>query len=202
MPSRWWYALAAVLLGISVPGFTVADMSFLQRWPQAMQEFSDHIAAMCRVAAVPGASEIVLQEPGEYFVFLEGLTDEQKEQSDPPGLDVVLETAAGERVPMNSVWRRTTYTLVHSGISVWSFQVTAPGPYRVIIADPAGSAETHWVLAFGRDLKSRILQLLAAGAWPLVWMAGIAAAVVIAAVTYFRRRDTAASATAGDRDLS
>lgn len=200
MPSRWWYALAAVLLSISVPGYTVADLSFLQRWPQAMQEFSDHIAAMCRVAAVPGATEIVLQEPGEYFVFLEGLTDEQKEHSDPPGLDVVLETPAGERVPMDSVWRRSSYSLVYSGISVWSFQIAEPGPYKVVVGDPVGSAEAHWVLAFGKDLKTKILQLLAAAAWPLVWITGIAAAVVIAAVTYFKRRDTAVPVAAGDRD--
>jgi hypothetical protein len=180
--NRLAYALAALIFGVSLIGYTIAGVSFTQMTGVRLQEIGDAVTAMPRVP-VPGQSDIQLPEAGEYTIFYEAPSGQTG--SEPPELQIEMKAEDGGVVQIHPTEQRISYEFDRSGVSVHQFQVSRPGRYQVVARYPEGGADTPAVLAFGMGLGSRIEDAVGHGGWWLLWTVGITIAVVIAALTYF-----------------
>lgn len=183
MRNRLAYALAAIIFGVSLIGYIDAGVTVSH---QHLQKIGEAISAMPR-ASIPGESDVRLPDPGEYTIFYERPSGQTG--NDPPEMRIELLTEDGGLVQTRSVEQKTTYEFDSSGVSVQTFHVSRPGVYRVVAAYPEGSGEPPAVLAFGTGLDKQISEAVGTGVRWLLWSAGIAAAVAIAALTYFRQPD-------------
>jgi hypothetical protein len=180
------YTLAALIFGASLIGYTVTGVTFSQSY-ERLEEISEAIAAMPR-ASLPGESDIYLPDPGEYTIFFEAPSNQTGNAS--PELRIELLSEDGRLVQTHRAETRISYEFDPSGVSAYTVQISRPGDYRVMAAYPEGSSEPPAVIAFGMGLDRRISEAVVPGVWWLLWSAGIAVAVVIAALTYFRRPDS------------
>lgn len=83
----------------------------------------------------------------------------------------------------------------HSGKSVFAFDITAPGRYRLSVAYSGGRGEPQTVIAVGRGFLGRLIGTIF-GAIGSVF-AGFIAALVLVLTTYFGRRKMLRAAQAG-----
>lgn len=185
MRARIAYALAALIFGVSLIGYTATGLTVGQIY-ERLEEISGVVRAMPR-APIPGEADVHLPDPGEYTIFFEAPAGQTG--NDPPELRIEVSAEDGGPVQTRSAVTKVSYELELSGVSVRTFQITRPGVYRVVAAYPEGSGESPAVLAFGMGLDRRINDALVPGIWWLVWFAGIAVATTIAALTYFRQPD-------------
>jgi hypothetical protein len=180
---RLAYALAALIFGPSLIGYTVTGNTVSQT-NERLQEFAEVIRALPR-ASIPGESDVQLSDGGEYTIFFERSSSQMG--TDPPELRIELLGEDGVLVQPRNAEKRINYEFDRWGVSAYTVQISRPGGYRVMASYPEGSDEPPAELVFGMGIDRRISEAVGQGAWWLFWHAGIAVAVVIAALTYFRR---------------
>jgi hypothetical protein len=179
MAGRAGYVLAAICLlaGLAVAGWL------------GWSAFAALQNALTRVV-VPGTSTLTLDQPGNYTIFHEA-------ESVVDGKLYSVQTISGLRVTMTSEdgtpidvvvpGMSSSYAIGgHSGQSVLSFDIAAPGRYRLTAAYADGRTEPKTVLAVAHAFFGRLI-LAIFGAIGSVF-AGFAAALAFGLTTYFRRR--------------
>lgn len=179
-PSRKGYVFAGVVLLVGVIAF--GAILYLGLRGLSMQR-----------VVVPGADELVLDEPGRYTIYHESrsvMDGRVYDVADVAGLTVELVSVeTGESVPLDAPGANTTYDLRgRSGRGVLTFEVDRPGAYRLSADYPArGGPET--VLAVGKGLGTRIAMTVAGAI--AVGLGSFLLAGAIAVVTFIRRRRAA-----------
>jgi hypothetical protein len=177
-PTRWWYAVALVIL---VAGFALAGLFVFDRLTRATD-------ALTRVD-VPGEAQLPL-EAGDYTIFheLQPSTDGVVAgTSDLEGLVLGLSGPDGAAVTLEAYGASGSYSVGgRTGRAVMSFTASEAGDYRLVAAYPDGADAPRGVLAIGKGFVEGILTTVF-GALGIVLGAG-AVAVVIAIRTFLRRR--------------
>ncbi len=187
-PRRLWY-LAAVLAALA--GFAGGALFGYTKLDALTRELTQIV--------VPGEAVLTL-EPGRYTIFHEyqSLVDGRLYSgTDVSGLLVrVVPSDGGEPLAVTPPGTASSYELGgRAGRSVLTFDVTKPGSYRLVAGYPQGEAASQAVLAVGRETTGRIVWLVF-GAIGIIFL-GVAAAVLIAVMTYRRRRDAKRSEETG-----
>jgi hypothetical protein len=180
MTSRAWYVVAAALFLAGGAGAGWALWTGL----------SGIGASLVRVT-VPGSTELTLEAPGAYTIFHEQDSVIGGHFTSVPslaGLTVtVTDEASGAKLPVKSPSMNMTYSIGgHDGVAVLAFDAAHPGRYRLAAIYDDGRTEPKTVLAVDLGFLTRLLRTIAlafgaAGA-------GTLAALVIALLTFFRRR--------------
>jgi len=187
-PSRWWYLLAGAIVLAGFAGMA----AFIFPRLQAMND------ALIQVV-VPGETEMTLDKPGTYTIFHEERSvvgDRVYVSDNISGLRVTVTSAStGKQVPVGPTALSETYTLgSRSGKSIFAFDITEPGAYRLAADYEDGRAQPQAVLAVGHGFLSSLL-LTVFGSLGIVF-ACIAAAVAIV-ISVWRRRAAAVRDGAG-----
>jgi hypothetical protein len=180
MPGRIWYLVAFVVFALGVVGAVFFAMSRL----------SDLQNALTRVI-VPGESVVTLSEPGTYTLFheLSGTLDGVVySASDISGLRVSLESVdTGEAVELRRPTASTSYDMGgSSAVGIFAFTIETPGDYRLSATYADGRAKPQAILSMASGFISKLVATIL-GAVGLVFGA-IALAIVIAVLTFLRRR--------------
>jgi hypothetical protein len=140
---------------------------------------------------VPGSVELALDEPGTYTIFHEAdsVVDGRLYSVQSIGGLQLTVTAAGDgkTVPITDPTISSSYTIgSHSGKSVWGFNITQPGRYRLTAAYPGGQSEPQTVLTIWRGFVGGLVRMIL-GAVGCALL-GFALALALVLTTYFRRR--------------
>jgi hypothetical protein len=212
-PSRWYYALAAFIVVAGIALFISTLMSGLGSLGNDLQQ-----------VVVPGSSDIMLSEVGEYTIFYENQTVVNgriySTDEDIPGLQIeVKNKTTGLEIATYQPSGSFSYSIGgRSGRSVLAFDVEQPGIYVISGAYPegqegtaghngsdgaaraaraAGSVGPEAVLAVGHGITGSIISGVL---YPLIIFFGsIAAAAVIAILTYLKRQEAAKRAEEDER---
>jgi hypothetical protein len=181
VPSRWWYALAAVvmLLGTALIALGVA-------WPLVAMARGFEVGQR---VLVPGASVIRLDEPGDYTVYHEHVVrDGAPLLSGTSTLACSLVSrATGREIPLKAPSVSMSYAVSgRSGVAVWCFHAPQAGDYELTGRYPDGAKGAGPItLTVGRDtLRQALVGVflflpLGAGHWVV--------ALVIFVVAFARR---------------
>lgn len=180
MPSRIGYFLAPlpVVVGIVVAGLLVWHL--LGGLQNAMTRF-----------VAPGTTVVTLDRPGSYTIFHEAesvVDGKVYSAQNISGLRVVVAAeAGGAAVAVSAPKVNSSYSIGgHSGKSILSFDVAAPGRYRLTASYADGRAGPQTVLAVGGGFLARLLATVL-GALGAVF-AGFLGALALVLITYIRRR--------------
>ena len=178
-PGRVWYVVAVL---VALAGFAGAGV-------RVYANLGDLTRGMVQVV-VPGEAEMAL-EPGRYTIFHEyqsSVDGRIYSGTDVTGLLVrVVPVDGGTPLTLDQLGVTTSYDLGgRSGRSVLAFDVARAGDYRLVAGYPEGEAKSQAVLAVGRGVAGRILSLVFTALG--IAFLGVAVAVVIAVITYRRRR--------------
>ncbi|TFG85630.1 MAG: hypothetical protein E4H18_05220 [Hyphomicrobiales bacterium] len=178
-PGKIWY-LAAGLAALA--GFVLAGFFGYAKLVDLTRELTQIV--------VPGEAVLTL-EPGHYTIFHEyqSLVDGRLYSgTDVSGLQVRVAPAdGGEPLALEQPGASSSYELGgRAGRSVLVFEVTQAGQYRLAAGYPQGEEKSQAVLAVGRETTGRILSLVFSVVG--IIFLGVAAAVLIAVMTYRRRR--------------
>jgi hypothetical protein len=189
MKSKAGYFLAPIpaILGLALAGWLVwTEIGALQN-------------ALIRMV-VPDSSVLTLDEPGTYTIYHEADSVVDGKLYSAPniaGLSVnVTAEANGQAIAVVVPGFSSSYSIGgHSGKSVFAFDITAPGRYRLSAAYSGGRGEPQTVIAVGRGFFGRLIGTIF-GAIGSVF-AGFIAALVLVLTTYFGRRKMLREAQAG-----
>jgi hypothetical protein len=181
-PSRAWYWLAGALV---VGAVVLAAVGLVL----GLTSFDRRIEEMQRVP-LPGTGEVSFTEAGRYGLYYEGVGAGEDEV---PAFTVSLVPVdGGEGVPIDGHRGTATYSVGdRSGTQVASFEIDSPGRY-VLQADVEGTAVGPAELAVGRGLVRSIAGplLVAFGGALILFLLGVALALVVALRRHSRRRPT------------
>jgi hypothetical protein len=178
-PGRVWY-VAAVLVALA--GFALAGY-------RVYSNIGDLMSGLDQVV-VPGQADLAL-EPGRYTIFHEyqsTVDGRIYSGTDVSGLLVrILPAGGGEPLTLDQPGATSSYELGgRAGRSVLAFEVPKAGEYKLVAVYPEGEEKPQAVLAVGRGMTGRILTLVFS-ALVIVFLS-VAAAALIAVITYRRRR--------------
>jgi hypothetical protein len=180
MTSRAWYGIA-VLVFVASAGCAAWIL-----W-SALGGIGDTVVRV----VVPGVVTLDLDEPGSYTIFHESrsvIDGVLYTSENVNGLRVTLRAeGSGKPVTIARPTMSSRYSISgHEGVSILSFDIAEPGRYRLSAAydDAAGRGRT--VLAIEHGFVARLLRTIAATI--ATGLFGLIAAVVIAAITFARRR--------------
>jgi len=189
-PSRLWYlaAVLAVLAGFA--GGALLGYSKLETFTRGMQRI-----------VVPGEAVLTL-EPGHYTIFHESesmIDGRIYSGTDVSGLEVSVGPVRGGRaLALKPPGMTSSYEIGgRAGRSVLAFDVAQPGAYRLVAGYPQGEAKSKAVLAVGQETAGGILSLVLS-VIGIIFL-GVAIAVLIAVMTYRRRRAALAPEQKGTR---
>lgn len=179
MPGRIWYVVAVL---VALAGF--ASAGFL-----IYSKLGDLTTGMVQVV-VPGEKVLAL-EPGHYTIFHEyqsTVDGRIYSGTDVTGLTVrLVPVDGGAPLALEEPSVTSSYDLGgRSGRSVLTFDVAEPGDYRLIAGYPDGEEKSQAVLAVGQGTTEAIVSLVFSALG--IAFAGVIAAVIIAVITYRRRR--------------
>jgi hypothetical protein len=188
MPGRIWYWLAAAVLAAGLAGAALFLLPRLARIEEGLLQ-----------VVVPGSTDLALAESGRYTIFHEprsvvGGTLYHVE--DISGLTVTLHALPAMRaVPLTSPFAQSSYSFgARAGNSIFSFEIEAPGDYRLTAGYVDGRAGPATVLALGQGFVGRLLTTVFGTIG--IGLGGLGAATAIAVVTLLKRR-SALRAAAG-----
>lgn len=188
LPSRWWYAVAAMVV---FAGFAGMGGYLLPR----LNSFGESLMR----TVVPGEATLTLSEPGTYTIFHEerSVVDGQLYVSDTiSGLRVSVQAMpSDEKIAVLPATMSESYSLgSHTGRSAFTFDIAKPGQYRLTAGYDDGRGEPKVVLAIGHNFLSNLIQTIL-GALAIAFGA-IAAAIVIVVVVAQKRSAASAINTA------
>ncbi len=214
-PSRWYYALAAFVVLAGIALFISTLMSGLGNLGNDLQQ-----------VVVPGSSDIMLSEVGEYTIFYENQTVVNgriySTDEDIPGLQIeVKNKTTGLEIATYQPRGSFSYSIRgRSGRSVLAFNIEQPGIYIISAAYPEGQDSTaeltgptgparaakaarpvgpEVVLAVGHGITGNIISGVL---YPLmIFFGSIAVAAVIAILTYLKRQEAAKRAKEDERRI-
>lgn len=180
-PSRWYYALAALVLVAGIASWVLLLVG-------GLGSFADSLTQV----VVPGKHDIALAEPGVYTVFYEhesvvgGRVYATGERL--PGLQVTLASrATGAPVVLSRASTSARYSLGgRSGVSLLEFRIEQAGSFELSAWYPGPDGGPEVVLAVGRGFTTRLLGTILGSLG--IFFGSAAAAVAIAAVTFVKRR--------------
>ncbi|MGH8874121.1 MAG: hypothetical protein ACRDVM_02555, partial [Acidimicrobiia bacterium] len=147
----------------------------------------------------PGQAEIVLDEAGAHTIFHEyrSTVDGRVFVADPQpsGLVVRVEAPSGDALQLSPPSGNFEYNLGgRSGIAVLTFDAPSPGRYLLAAGYPEGAVEPQVVLAVGGRLGGTLARSVGVGIG--VPLASFLLGVLIAVVTFIKRRRAKEAATA------
>jgi len=151
-PSRWFYALAALVFIGGWVGLGVILFMRLRGTERRLQQ-----------VVVPGRAEITLPDVGNYTVFYEYKSVVgSKIYSTAPELSglecTVISKATGAKVPLSVAAMTSSYEFgSRAGTSVFDFNIHDPGAYELSAAYSEGHAGPEVVLAVGHDFLASLL---------------------------------------------
>jgi hypothetical protein len=139
---------------------------------------------------VPGETEIRLNEPGTYTIFhehqstFEGRVYNVENIS---GLEITVRPSVGGAALPLKGGTATNYSVgSRSGRSLFQFEVTASGAYRVAGTYPTGRQQPQTVLAIDRGFVGELLLTIFGGL--AIAFGSMAIAIVMIVVVFIRRR--------------
>ncbi len=186
-PGRIWYFVAAAVLVI---GAAAAVAWVAMQLPKLNDKLIQVV--------VPGEATLRLTEAGTYTIFHErtSVVDGRVYASDSlSGLRISLRNERGERVSLSSPQMSSTYNFSgRSGVAVFTFEVAQPGAYRLSAAYDNARSGPRAVLAVGAGFLGALFSIVF-GALGFA-LGGVAAAVIIAAIVFVKRRRASRVATA------
>lgn len=182
-PGRIWYAVAVLAALCGFAGAILVGYTKLK----------DVTGSLTQIV-VPGGAVLTF-EPGHYTIFHEyqSVVDGRiYSGTDISGLLVqVVPTDGGQPVALGQPGVSSTYEFGgRAGQSVFAFDVTKAGEYRLAASYPEGRREPQAVLAVGQGTAWRIVSLVLSAIG--LALLGVAAGVLIAVMVYRRRRATLA----------
>lgn len=152
-PSRWYYALAAVVLVIGVVGMVALLLS-------GLADLEGHLQRVI----LPGRHELTLAEPGGYTVFLEhqSVMEGRVYSTDARSLSnlkvTLISARSGDAIPLEPPAAKSTYSMGgRSGVSVLRFEIESPGPYVLTGRYPSGAKGPEAVFAVGHGFLGKLL---------------------------------------------
>lgn len=179
-PSRWYYALAALIF---LAGATLSAwflFSSLTSMGSQLQQFS-----------APGSAELLLENSGEYTIFFEEETyfngTFYSAEQNVSGLRLeVKERDSGQKLPLYSPAGSFTYSLGgRTGRSIAAFTVDRPGAYELSASYKDQGPEV--VLAVGGGLSRSIFHDVLA--FLGLFMGSMAVAAALSLSTYRKRQE-------------
>jgi hypothetical protein len=180
-PGRGWYILACALVFAALAAMGIFIFA----------RISGIGASLTRVV-VPGQAELRLDKTGDYTIFHEyrSVVDGRVYYAvSLSGLRVTVTAPDGSALALTSPRATSRYNVSgRSGVSVFAFNVAAPGTYRLTAFYEDGRSEPRTVLAVGSGFVGSIL-LTVLGAF-LIMIVGVGAGVALG-VTVYRRRQRA-----------
>lgn len=183
-PSKWWYAAAVI---IALAGFAGAAQYMIPRLASLSE-------TLIRLVA-PGEIDLTLKEPGTYTIFHEkrSVIDGRLYTSNTiSGLHVSVRSAqTNQEIPVVPASITETYTFgSYAGTSVFTFETTEPGGYRLVANYEDGRTEPRVALAIGHNFLGNLLMLIF-GTLAIVFGSIAVAAAIIVIVA--QKRATAAN---------
>ena len=168
--------------GLAVSGFLTAS---------CVRDFIAMRDDLTRVV-VPGEGDVTFAGAGKYTIFYESRSEvagrRYATSEDVPSLQVTLVSrTTGEQASLTPVGPKYQYTVGgYQGRAILDARIDQPGTYELSASYPSGARGPQIVLAVGRNvLREGLLRLAAAGA---IFVAGTGIAVLIAVLTFVRRR--------------
>lgn len=180
-PSRWYYLLSPVVIGLGVALFFFITFTGLSGIPERLSQIE-----------APGTREMTFSEAGKYTIFYEHrsvmggkIYDTGENLS---GLwCTVVSKETNAPVPLTQPSVSTSYTVgSRSGVAVLEFNIERPGVYQMSAEYPDKSDGQRVVLAVGQGVTGRIAATVIIGLAALFGSIGLA--LVIAVVTFVKRR--------------
>ena len=183
-PGRIWY-LVAVLAALA--GFVGAGLLVYSK-------LEGLVGSLTQIV-VPGGAVLKL-EPGHYTIFHEyrsTVDGRVYSGTDVSGLRVqVVPAGGGEPLAIEQPSVSSNYELGgRAGRAVLVFDVTKPDEYRLGADYREGAEKPQAVIAVGSGIVGRIVSLVLSAIG--IAFLGVAAGVLIAVLTYRRRREAVAS---------
>ena len=180
-PSRWYYLLSLVIVGLGLALFFFITYAGLSGIPDKLTQLE-----------APGTTEMTFREPGKYTIFYEHKSvmggrvyDTGENLSGLWCTMVSKETNAP--VPLTQPSVSASYTVGNrAGTAVMEFNIERAGVYQLYAEYPERSDGQRVVLAVGQGVTGRIAATVVGGL--AVVFGSIGLAVIIAAVTFVRRR--------------
>jgi hypothetical protein len=179
-PSRWFYALSALILVIGIVSFIFLIMD-------SMKSIEKSLARI----AVPGKYDINLAEKGKYSIFYEyqSMIGNKVYQTGPaiPKLRCNIRSKkTGQPVAFSSPSGNYSYSFGKSGVAVLEFTVNEPGAYEIAGWYPEGQTGQEVVLAIGKGFQKKLMTTIFSG---IALLGGsVVLALVIFVVILMKRR--------------
>ncbi|MGD0698121.1 MAG: hypothetical protein ABSB82_25175 [Terriglobia bacterium] len=178
-PSRWFYALAALVFVGGWVGFGVILFTRLRGTERKLLQ-----------VVVPGRAEITLRDAGNYTIFYEHKSVVgNKIYSTAPELSglecTVISKATGAKVPLSAATSASYEFGSRAGTSVFDFNIHDPGAYELLAAYSEGHPGPEVVLAVGHDFTASLL-ITVFGSLAMVF-GSILVSTLIAVVTAVKR---------------
>jgi hypothetical protein len=180
MTSRAWYVVAVAVFVVA------AGCAGWILWA-GISGIGDSVVRV----VVPGVATLDLDHSGSYTIFHERrsvIDGRIYAEANVDGLRVtVTREAGGEPVPVTRPTATSRYSIGgHEGVSVLSFEIGEPGRYRLSAAYEDARSHGKTVLAIEHGFVARLLKTIAGTI--ATGLFGFAAAVVIATITFVKRR--------------
>jgi hypothetical protein len=180
-PAWWWYVVAALVGLGGLAAFVVFLVSNLRHLDQGFTQ-----------VAIPGTQEVELREPGTYTVFHEyqSVFNNRQYSNQPqlPGLQLGVNSGQSNAViPVTAAGVNSNYSLgSRAGISLFEFNIAAPGRYVISAQYADGTDGPEAVLAIGKGFTGRILKTVL-GSFAILG-GSLVASILIAVITFVKRR--------------
>ncbi|MCX5813809.1 MAG: zinc ribbon domain-containing protein [Proteobacteria bacterium] len=179
-PSRWFYALSALILVVGIASFVLLLLNSLSGLDKSLARI-----------VVPGKYDMNLTVKGKYIIFYEyqsliGDKVYQTGQKIPQMRCNVLSKATGQPVALASPSMSYSYSFGKSGIAVLEFTITQPGAYEIAAWYSEGKTGQEVVFAIGKGFQEKIMTTI----FSCIAVLGgsIVLAIVIFIVTLIKRR--------------
>ncbi len=184
-PSGWYYVVAGLVLVAGIAGFALLLIGGLSG-----------ISGSSEQVVVPGKQALDLTEIGDYTVFheyrcvIDGRVYSGR-PDDASGIECSLvRTSDGHEVKLSPASVHSTYTIgARAGVSVFEFNIDAPGEYMFEANYAAGRLGPKTVMAIGQGFVGRLLVTILGGLGIMLGSFGLAITIVI--VTAVKRRRSA-----------
>lgn len=177
MRSPLWFVLAGV---IAVAGFVAAGVHLVSGL--------GGVEGRLMQVVMPGSAVLNLKEPGRYTIYLEtrSVVDGRVyASSGTGGLRVTVQAPGGREVELSTSGGATYRFGSREGRSLFSFQATTPGDYRIAGTLPDGRTEPKIVLAVESGLIGGMARMIG-GALGMAF-GGLAIAGIVVVVVLWRR---------------
>lgn len=179
-PSRWYYALAVLLLVAGGAVFAWMVFAGLSRMNDGLQQ-----------VVVPGQAELRLDTPGRYTIYHEyrtvgGNKVYGSDQPLPPLTVTVVSRQTGAEVAVKPATVNEHYSLgSRSGRSIMAFTVEQPGTYVLAARYVDGASGPEVVFAVGPGFAGGLVGTILGGM--AVLFGSLLASGTLAGVTFWKR---------------